>query len=393
MSTTAIHGPTAQAAGHFTSHEELVNHKEALESAASAEAAHQERDRLLSRMRGATVTIPDIQALMSHWPQGVNPEIERLERDSQDMLAWILNSPNDGPRLKKMNRSGVALFGASWWAYAPYEALLTATYLSIWLFVWDDETDSLEFASLINDFDAACAFRRETMAYIEASLQKERTVDLDSISTNRVITNFKPVGEAIAKNCNQRQINTFLEELRFFIQMSEEEQMFQMTPHLPTIEDYSRRRKGSSAVRVCLAITEYAFGITLPDEVMNDEDMEVIWNETNVNISTVNDILSIKKEVDQSQIDTLIPLLVVKLGSVQAAIDRATEITRESIERFEAAEKRLMEKYTDEKTQEDIRKFIDGAKYASTANLNWSLISGRYKLGLTSMAGGVVVTL
>jgi hypothetical protein len=88
MSTTAIHGPTAQAAGHFASHEQLVNHKEALESAASVSAAHQERDRLLSRMRGSTVTIPDIQAMMSHWPQGVNPEIERLERDSQDMLAW-----------------------------------------------------------------------------------------------------------------------------------------------------------------------------------------------------------------------------------------------------------------------------------------------------------------
>ena len=67
------------------------------------------------------------------------------------------------------------------------------------------ETDSLEFSPLINDFEAACAFRRETMAYIEATLQKERTVDLDSISTNRIITNFKPVGEAIAKNCNQRK--------------------------------------------------------------------------------------------------------------------------------------------------------------------------------------------
>jgi hypothetical protein len=169
------------------------------------------------------------------------------------------------------------------------------------------------------------------MAYIEASLQREGTVDLDSISTNRIITNFKPVGEAISKNCNQRkhpgpndrreahhqlthsretgQIDTFLEELRFFIQMSEEEQMFQMTPHLPTVEEYSRRRKGSSAVRVCLAITEYvyapllvkmgklgglatdtfaryAFGIELPEEVMNDEAMHVIWDETNVIIST-----------------------------------------------------------------------------------------------------------
>lgn len=52
------------------------------------------------------------------------------------------------------------------------------------------------------------------------------------------------------------QIDTFLEELRFFIQMSEEEHAFQMTPNLPTVEEYSRRRKGSSAVRVCLAITE-----------------------------------------------------------------------------------------------------------------------------------------
>lgn len=43
------------------------------------------------------------------------------------------------------------------------------------------------------------------MAYIEAALKKERTVDLDSISTNRIITNFKPVGEAITKYCNQRK--------------------------------------------------------------------------------------------------------------------------------------------------------------------------------------------
>jgi hypothetical protein len=101
-----------------------------------------------------------------------------------------------------MNRSGVALFGASWWAYAPYEALLIATLLSIWLFVWDDESDSVEFSDLINDFEKSCAFRRETMAYIEASLQKNRTVDLSTISTNPVVTNFRPVGEAIATHCN-----------------------------------------------------------------------------------------------------------------------------------------------------------------------------------------------
>lgn len=86
MSTT-VHNLDGAAAGHFTSHEQLVNHKEAVESVSSA-VAEQERDHLVAYMRAAKVTIPDLQIMMSHWPQGVNPEIDRLEKDSQDMLAW-----------------------------------------------------------------------------------------------------------------------------------------------------------------------------------------------------------------------------------------------------------------------------------------------------------------
>lgn len=61
----------------------------------------------------------------------------------------------------------------------------------------------------------------------------------------------------ITYHCLPGQIDTFLKELRFFIDMTEEEQRLQMTHHLPTVEEYSRRRMGSSAVRVCLAINEY----------------------------------------------------------------------------------------------------------------------------------------
>ena len=39
--------------------------------------------------------------------------------------------------------------------------------------------------------------------------------------------------------------------------MTDEEQRLQMTQHLPTVTEYYRRRMGSSAVRVCLAITQY----------------------------------------------------------------------------------------------------------------------------------------
>ncbi|KAI4254601.1 MAG: hypothetical protein L6R42_007129 [Xanthoria sp. 1 TBL-2021] len=59
-----------------------------------------------------------------------------------------------------------------------------------------------------------------------------------------------------------------------------------MGKKLPSIDEYHQRRMGSSAVRICLAITEYCFGIEIPRSVMNDNDMDTIWNETNVIIST-----------------------------------------------------------------------------------------------------------
>ena len=53
------------------------------------------------------------------------------------------------------------------------------------------------------------------------------------------------------------QIDIFLRELIFYIEMSGLEQRVQISEKIPTIEEYQERRMGSSAVEVCLAITEY----------------------------------------------------------------------------------------------------------------------------------------
>lgn len=53
------------------------------------------------------------------------------------------------------------------------------------------------------------------------------------------------------------QRTTLLKELEFFVKMTNVEQECQMKGELPSVEDYKWRRMGSSAVRVCLAISEY----------------------------------------------------------------------------------------------------------------------------------------
>ncbi|KAL7623302.1 hypothetical protein AAE478_006983 [Parahypoxylon ruwenzoriense] len=319
------------------------------------------RKQLLIHMKGAQVIIPDLQSLTSHWPQRVHPEIERLDEYVQQTLESIF--PNDEIRLRKTKASDIAVFGASWWAYAPFEELCIATCLSIWLFVWDDETDSPEFSTIINDWDKASIFRDKTILYLQESLSGSSGSKLSDITTNPIVTSFGPVGEAVSKSCDDRQISTFLDELVFYIKMCEEEQKLEISPRLPTIDEYMRRRMGSGGVRVCLAIQEYTCGITLSREIQDDEAMQCLWDETN--------IIIVYGFQAQSQTDSLIPLLSVQLG-VQGAIDRATDIVRLSVQRFEEAEKRILERYSSiPKVQEDILKFVDGCKYACTANLNW----------------------
>ena len=48
-----------------------------------------------------------------------------------------------------------------------------------------------------------------------------------------------------------------MQQIEFFVDMSEVEQQVQLSGHLPSVESYRCRRMGTSAVAVCLAIHEY----------------------------------------------------------------------------------------------------------------------------------------
>ena len=71
--------------------------------------------------------------------------------------------------------------------------------------------------------------------------------------------------------------------------------------------------------------------------------------------------------------DTLIPLIYAGNGhNLQAAVDGATEILKDSIARFEIAATDLLEDTAGDPTvAADVTKFIDSCRYSCTANLKW----------------------
>lgn len=106
------------------------------------------RERLLSSLKGNSVVLPDMQALLRDWPQYVNPEIETLHTDVEkylEMYTILINVDREaaahsmprlfppGCRLRKMKAANAALFASSWWPYASFETLRIAAYLSIWV--------------------------------------------------------------------------------------------------------------------------------------------------------------------------------------------------------------------------------------------------------------------
>ena len=58
----------------------------------------------------------------------------------------------------------------------------------------------------------------------------------------------------LTKPSEQRE--RLLQEIEFFLQMSAKEQKVSLDEHLPSVEQYIQRRMGTSAVGVCLAMTE-----------------------------------------------------------------------------------------------------------------------------------------
>lgn len=65
--------------------------------------------------------------------------------------------------------------------------------------MWDDELDSAEYSSLINDLPAAIQYRNDTLDFIGACLTGQKHTS--QITDNKVIKSFKPIGDAVYKLC------------------------------------------------------------------------------------------------------------------------------------------------------------------------------------------------
>jgi hypothetical protein len=284
----------------------------------------------------------------------------------------IFSTIPKGKVLDALQASDFGLFGATWWPDAPFEKLQIVTYLSVWLFTWDDEID-LNDGTMWNEFGAAQVYRDQTLAYVRYTLGIDEACPEVH---NHIILNFAPIGAALQEAYTLEKRRMVYEAMRFFMDMSEHEQRLRLSGAIPSVDEFWRYRVGSSAVPVCLACNEFSWdSMKLPSEFYADSDVKSLLWHANTIISASNDLLSIEKEIKRGAIDSLIPITFFHVGNLDNA----------------AAS--LLRTYggADEGMRSQIGDFIDGCKYYATGNLTWSLATDRY--GVKCVNGEVVITL
>ena len=182
-----------------------------------------------------------------------------------------------------------------------------------------------------------------------------------------------------AADCDQLLINVlagqrkrFLGEVARFLQKSQKEQELRLANRVPTLAEYWDYRLGSSAVFISLAVDEYSSRSCLKPRVYDSPYMQAIWTEMNVIISLMNDLISIKKELLQDNIESYIPLACASGKGVQDAIADAVRQLELSKQRFDEAEVDLIQ-YCKQNSllSFELTDFIEVCKSNCVGNILW----------------------
>jgi hypothetical protein len=79
------------------------------------------------------------------------------------------------------------------------------------------------------------------------------------------------------------------------------------------------------------------------------------------------------------QTHSLITILTLELELVQAAVDVSSQMLQDSIRSIDATADSLLARHAHHTVLcANLRKVIDGCKYACAGHLNWSVVLGRY---------------
>ncbi|TFB01573.1 Alpha-muurolene synthase [Trichoderma ghanense] len=373
---------------------------------------------LASMLSGSTLAIPNLKVPLANFARGQSKYTAEIRRWVDRLVE---ENVHDRRKCIGVKRCDFGYLAACCFPDSDWEQLKAAAAMLVWIFTWDDIIDHGEDTSgIISNGDRARVFCQQSLEYISQKLELNGSYGeiagqiapsmsmFDETAGRLMSANWSQSGcsphlqadvaeHFLMKKVLTGQTQRLYNEIEHYVKCCLIEHLQQEDDSIPTQEEFTNMRFGTSGISPGIAICEFTRNVSLPDEIVESAPMKVIWREITRLCMMINDIYSCQKELVQIRlqrsgvIQNIIPVIAYSSGT-----DDITTVSQEFMDIFQTSVNTFEESFQllkalaspDPKLSDDIQKYIENCQTITTGLLEWMLCSERYGVAKHLQADG-----
>ncbi|KAH9875880.1 hypothetical protein IAQ61_003345 [Plenodomus lingam] len=335
------------------------------------------RDEIVARLCGQKVIVPNLDYLYGAWKIVVHPDTNDLRENLENWFTEYVPTPAQRNKQRKVDN---ALCTGYFFPGVSREKLFILGSLIAFFFFWDDEIDC---GTLTNDRVKTEAYCDDSIAFIRHHMQPERSIKPPAPGRMHNSGAFVEIGKAMQVGSDKASRDRFTDAVCGFISAVRLSQGLWLEG-CSTYEDYTKRRIATVGVKPLLMVLQWSYGLSLPQSIYDHEATKAMFREVYIGVYLYNDLVSLKKEVVDGDVDSAIPIMVWQEGiTAQEAVDRVVRMIETSWEGLLAAEQKLLKVAQTDQMRRDILQLVAGCKDIVVGHMAYTLRAARYMADAT----------
>ena len=308
-----------------------------------------------------TITIPKL-----HYPfnSELNPHVEKLKQHTGQ---WIIEfGLRDSQSIESFHDENYTYLVSRFYPNADYNELCICNDLTTLLFLIDDQLENpLEKSDLKKEQNLKNFVRKFMMI-----LRQE--ISLDEKEDHPIFTALKDIWKRLTMIKNDDWVILLIAEIEKFFEAVIWESGNFTQKRIPISEEYIEKRRFLSASNIAIILLEFLENIQLPKIVRENPIVLELEKCAGNIIGISNDLFSLSKEREYGDTHNLISILEYERKiSLEEAILLTVKIHNEEVNKFIKLSENLP--FFDDKTNENLKKYVNLLGIQLAGNLEWSL--------------------
>ncbi|KAL3465047.1 terpenoid synthase [Aspergillus heterothallicus] len=337
------------------------------------------QDVIWRSLTGQTVSVPNLAKLLPSWAFKIHPEYERARNDF--LNPWIRRWVDDSLTSRKLQKAEFGVFAAVLCSDAPFDRFVTVAKYFAWYYIWDDIFDC---GALQGSSDSeVSAYRQASMQYIQYQLLPEHECpDLSVYSSQlqNALVCWEEVGKHIREVCSHNTRMILSKAMLEYMEAVGDANALFDNGKFPSLEAYWARRDYAAGIYPGIATIPFVYGVDITPADVSNIQMKELWKSTSYLVHISNDIISLRKELSDGQIENLVPVIMLNESiTINEAMQESYKYAKDNVAGMETAARNLQSALGGTpRDQAVVAAFTQGCRDLAAGLIHWSYSGQRY---------------